>query len=126
MSVSLAENASEREGSFLGRLAHPHYSLNSWMPEYPRQVEPYSSLNMLTASPSIITATSACWMLRRIVRLFLDVLSAIAHAHANLIVHRDIERASNMLVSNDGQVNYSILASPNCWKAKGNQSAPRC
>jgi serine/threonine-protein kinase len=37
------------------------------------------------------------------VRLFLDVLSAVARAHANLIVHRDI-KPSNVLVRNDGQV----------------------
>ena len=37
------------------------------------------------------------------VRLFLDVLEAVAHAHANLIVHRDI-KPPNVLVSTDGQV----------------------
>ena len=36
-------------------------------------------------------------------RLFLDVLEAVAHAHANLIVHRDI-KPPNVLVSQDGQV----------------------
>src|SRR5262249_40608066 len=35
--------------------------------------------------------------------LFLDVLEAVAHAHANLIVQRDIKPA-NVLVSVDGQV----------------------
>lgn len=37
------------------------------------------------------------------IHLFLDVLSAVSHAHSNLIVHRDI-KPSNVLVSNDGQV----------------------
>jgi tetratricopeptide (TPR) repeat protein len=36
-------------------------------------------------------------------RLFLDVLSAVAHAHAHLTVHRDL-KPSNMLVRSDGQV----------------------
>ncbi len=31
------------------------------------------------------------------IRLFLDVLTAVAHAHANLVVHRDI-KPSNVLV----------------------------
>ena len=36
-------------------------------------------------------------------KLFLDVLSAVGHAHTNLIVHRDI-KPSNVLVRKDGQV----------------------
>ena len=36
-------------------------------------------------------------------RLFLDVLAAVTHAHTNLVVHRDI-KPSNVLVSGDGQV----------------------
>lgn len=37
------------------------------------------------------------------IRLFLDVLAAVAQAHVNLIVHRDL-KPSNILVRNDGQV----------------------
>jgi eukaryotic-like serine/threonine-protein kinase len=37
------------------------------------------------------------------VRLFLDVLAAVAHAHSHLIVHRDI-KPSNILVRSDGAV----------------------
>lgn len=37
------------------------------------------------------------------VRLFLDVLAAVAHAHSHLIVHRDI-KPSNILVTRDGVV----------------------
>ena len=37
------------------------------------------------------------------IRMFLDVLRAVAQAHANLIVHRDL-KPSNVLVRNDGQV----------------------
>ena len=41
--------------------------------------------------------------LRSRIRIFLDVLGAVAQAHANLIVHRDL-KPSNVLVRNDGQV----------------------
>ena len=37
------------------------------------------------------------------VRLVLDVLAALSHAHSNLVVHRDI-KPSNVLVSDDGVV----------------------
>ena len=37
------------------------------------------------------------------IRIFLDVLAAVAHAHANLIVHRDLT-PSNILVRSDNQV----------------------
>jgi len=37
------------------------------------------------------------------IRLFLQVLNAVATAHANLILHRDL-KPSNVLVRNDGQV----------------------
>jgi serine/threonine-protein kinase len=37
------------------------------------------------------------------IRLFLDVLAAVGHTHANLIVHRDI-KPSNILVTEEGAV----------------------
>ncbi|WP_163504967.1 protein kinase domain-containing protein, partial [Escherichia coli] len=37
------------------------------------------------------------------IRLFLDVLAAVAHAHSRLILHRDL-KPSNILVTADGQV----------------------
>src|SRR5262249_34482880 len=40
--------------------------------------------------------------IRSRIRLFLDVLQAVAKAHANLIVHRDL-KPSNVLIRNDGQ-----------------------
>ena len=42
-------------------------------------------------------------MIEARVRLFLDVLAAVAHAHSHLVVHRDI-KPSNILVTADGAV----------------------
>jgi len=41
--------------------------------------------------------------LRARIRLFLDVLDAVAHAHHNLVLHRDL-KPTNILVTADGQV----------------------
>jgi serine/threonine-protein kinase len=57
------------------------------------------------------------------VRLFLDVLSAVAHAHSNLIVHRAIE-PSNVLVTRDGRVkllNFGVAA---LWQVDGGGEPP--
>jgi serine/threonine protein kinase len=96
------EERFKREGSILGRLAHPHIAelvdagvSSSGFPyivlEYVKgdHINRYCDLQKLDIEERI--------------RLFLDVASAVAHAHANLIVHRDL-KPSNVLVSKSGQV----------------------
>ncbi len=106
VSIALTSRATEerfkREGSILGRLTHPHIaelldagifadSIPYLILEYVDGVaiDQYCDENRLDVDARI--------------KLFLDVLSAVAEAHANLIVHRDI-KPSNVLVRNDGQV----------------------
>jgi serine/threonine protein kinase len=92
----------KREGAILGRLTHPRIAeiidagLTSLgepflVLEYVegQAIDEYCDKNKLTIDERI--------------RLFLDVLSAVAHAHSNLIVHRDI-KPSNIFVSTDGRV----------------------
>jgi serine/threonine protein kinase len=96
------EERFKREGSILGRLAHPHIAelvdagvSSSGFPyivlEYVEgdHIHRYCDLQKLGIEERI--------------RLFLEVASAVAHAHANLIVHRDL-KPSNVLVSKSGQV----------------------
>jgi len=56
--------------------------------------------------------------LRARIELFLDVLDAVAQAHANLIVHRDI-KPSNVLVRNDGQVKLLDFGIAKLLEGKG-------
>ena len=53
--------------------------------------------------------------------LFLDVLDAVARAHANLIVHRDL-KPSNVLVRNDGQVKLVDFGIAKLLEGGGNQA----
>jgi len=95
------EERFKREGRILGRLTHPHIaelidagvSLTGQpflVLEYVEgdHIDRYCDRNKLDV--------------RARVRLFLDVLRAVAQAHANLIVHRDL-KPSNILVRTDGQ-----------------------
>jgi tetratricopeptide (TPR) repeat protein len=54
--------------------------------------------------------------------LFLDVLGAVGHAHANLIVHRDI-KPTNVLVSKDGQVKLLDFGIAKLLQAEGQERA---
>jgi serine/threonine protein kinase/tetratricopeptide (TPR) repeat protein len=92
----------KREGAILGRLAHPSIAelIDAGLTEIGepflvleyvegQTIEDYCDRNRLSVDARI--------------RLFLDVLTAVAHAHTNLTVHRDI-KPSNVLVRMDGQV----------------------
>jgi serine/threonine protein kinase/Tol biopolymer transport system component len=95
------EERFRREGRILGRLKHPHVA------------ELIDAGVSLTGQPFLVLEyvegdhiDRYCDQ-RRLdviarVRLFLDVLRAVAQAHANLIVHRDL-KPSNILVRTDGQ-----------------------
>lgn len=92
----------KREGAILGRLAHASIAelIDAGLTEIGepflvleyvegQTIDDYCDRNRLTVDARI--------------RLFLDVLTAVAHAHTNLVVHRDI-KPSNVLVRTDGQI----------------------
>src|SRR6266487_1996234 len=91
-----------REGTILGRLQHPHIA--HLMDAGVTGVgQPYLVLEYVNGEHIDQYCDRHALDVQARVRLFLDVLSAVAHAHANLIVHRDI-KPSNVLVTADGQV----------------------
>jgi serine/threonine-protein kinase len=105
LNLSLTGQGEERftrEGRILGRLTHPHIAqlLDAGVTssgqaflvlEYVdgARIDEYCNRHDLDANARI--------------RIFLQVLGALAYAHAQLIVHRDI-KPSNVLVGADGMV----------------------
>jgi serine/threonine-protein kinase len=106
VSIALAGRATEerfkREGSILGRLTHPHIAdlLDAGISS---DGQPYLIFEYVDGTTIDQYCDQHKLDLEARVRLFLDVLSAVAHAHANLIVHRDI-KPSNVLVTTGGEV----------------------
>ena len=92
----------KREGSILGRLAHPHIAelVDAGVSN---GGQPYLVLEFVEGEHIDRYCDQQSLEVEARIRLFLDVLGAVAHAHANLIVHRDL-KPSNVLVSKDGEV----------------------
>ena len=106
LNASLVGHASEerfkREGSILARLTHPHIAHLVDAGVSPTG-QPYLVLEYVEGEQIDRYCDAKALDIEARIRLFLDVLAAVADAHANLIVHRDI-KPSNVLVATDGQV----------------------
>jgi serine/threonine protein kinase len=92
----------KREGRILAQLAHPNIAelLDAGVTS---SGQPYLVLEHVQGQPITEFCDERKFTVEDRIRLFLDVLSAVALAHANLVVHRDI-KPSNVLVSQKGQV----------------------
>jgi eukaryotic-like serine/threonine-protein kinase len=107
LNVALIGRPSElrfvREGSFLARLQHPNIArlADAGVAE---NGQPYLVLEYVEGGERI---DAHCERMRLDVtariRLFLDVLAAVAHAHSRLVVHRDL-KPPNILVTPAGVV----------------------
>jgi len=95
------EERFKREGRILGRLTHPHIAelIDAGVS---LAGQPFLVLEYVEGDHIDRYCDQRRLDVRERVRLFLDVLQAVAQAHANLIVHRDL-KPSNILVRNDGQ-----------------------
>jgi serine/threonine protein kinase len=101
----LAHHGAERfvrEGSVLARLSHPNIArlLDAGVTA---GGQPYLVLEHVDGQPIDRWCDARSLGVQARVRLVLDVLAAVAHAHGKGILHRDI-KPSNILVTDDGQV----------------------
>ena len=96
------EERFRREGTILARLRHPHIAQLVDAGVSPAG-QPYLVLEHVDGQSIDKYCDDRALGIDDRLRLFLDVLEAVAHAHANLIVHRDI-KPPNVLVSSEGHV----------------------
>jgi eukaryotic-like serine/threonine-protein kinase len=98
----IGEERFRREGTILARLTHPNIAhlidagVSPWG-------QPYLVLEHVEGEHLDLYCDSRSIDIEHRVRLFLDLLDAVAHAHSREIVHRDL-KPSNVLVSGDGRV----------------------
>ena len=92
----------KREGRILGQLTHPNIAELIDAGVTPKG-DPYLILEHVAGEQIDRYCDQRVLSVDARIKIFLDVLSAVAQAHANLIVHRDL-KPSNVLVRNDGQV----------------------
>jgi len=96
------EERFRREGSILARLRHQHIAqlIDAGLTTLG---QPYLVLEHVDGERIDAWCDRRQLPVAARVRLFLDVLAAVAHAHRSLVVHRDI-KPSNVLVRADGEV----------------------
>ena len=96
------EDRFKREGKILALLAHPHIAelIDAGVSD---AGQPYLVLEYVDGDQIDRYCDQRQLDLPTRIRLFLQVLDAVAAAHANLIVHRDL-KPSNVLVGKDGDV----------------------
>ncbi|WP_280154777.1 protein kinase [Piscinibacter sp. XHJ-5] len=91
-----------REGNVLARLTHPHIArlLDAGVGA---GGQPYLVLEHVEGEPIDRWCDARSLGVEARVRLVLDVLAAVAHAHSKLVLHRDL-KPGNILVTSSGEV----------------------
>ena len=96
----LAERLS-RERAILGRLEHPHIA-RLYDAGVAASGEPYLAMEFVEGRPIDAYVVDERLDTRAVVRLVLQVASAVAYAHGALVIHRDL-KPSNVLVDREGR-----------------------
>lgn len=91
-----------REGELLARLTHPHIArlLDAGLTDDHQR---FLVLELVTGKDIKAYVQDAALDQRAILTLFRQILSAVAFAHSQLVIHRDI-KPGNVMVTTDGQV----------------------
>jgi len=92
-----ARHRFQRERQILARLDHPNIA--HLLDGGDSEGLPYLAMEFVEGEPLLAAASTLD--LRRKLRLFQQILSAVSYAHRNLIVHRDL-KPSNILVTAEG------------------------
>ena len=92
----------EREGAILARLTHPNIArlLDAGVSA---DGQPYLVLELVQGQRIDRHCDANRLDVEQRLRLFGDVLGAVAHAHSHLVIHRDI-KPNNILVTSEGSV----------------------
>jgi serine/threonine-protein kinase len=90
-----------REGNLLARLSHPNIAhlIDAGVTDG----QPFLVLEYVQGVPIDIWCETQALGVKARVRLLLEVLAAVAHAHSRLVLHRDL-KPSNILVTPEGRV----------------------
>ena len=104
------EHRFRREGTILARLTHPSIARLIDAGVSPIG-QPYLVLEYVRGQHIDRYCDERTLDVPARIRLFLDVLTAVAHAHANLVVHRDI-KPSNVLVPTNTDAGAASGAPP--------------
>ena len=95
----------EREGRILARLEHPHIArlLDAGVASDGEAGQPYLVLELVRGEPIDRWCDERRLDVEGRLRLFVNVAQAVAAAHAQLVVHRDL-KPGNVMVDGQGQV----------------------
>jgi serine/threonine protein kinase len=91
-----------REARLLGRLSHPNIAslLDAGVTE---KNQPYLVIELVNGQPIDQWCDEHSATVEQRVRLFLEVLGAVEHAHIKFVLHRDL-KPGNILVTAEGRV----------------------